>query len=251
LPVCSASAFRGRNRFFLSEKWYLLPMETFDGFAERYDKWFETGLGKYVLHYEKELVMELADPKHGDKVLDIGVGTGIFALELMKHRVELTGIDVSEKMLEVAKSKGVTKVAVGDAVSLDFPDGSFDLVISITALEFIKDPEKAISEMVRVCKKGGRVVVGTLGSGSLWALKRSRAARKDPDSIFRDARFYSFGEMKRMAERSGYGCVVKGAIFAPPFDHPLCVAAGRAVERICQYLVPSRGAFLVFRIDKA
>ncbi len=225
-------------------------MHAFDGFAEQYDKWFNTGLGRQVLNYEKELVLELAAPKLGDKVLDVGVGTGIFALELMKSKVDITGIDVSEKMLSIARSKGVPNVALGDAASLDFPDESFDLVISITALEFIKDYEKAISEMVRVCKKGGRVVVGTLGSGSLWALKRSRAARKDPDSVFRDARFYSFGELKHAAEKFGYKTVVKGAVFAPPFDNAFCIFIGGLMEKICQSLVPSRGAFLIFRIEK-
>ena len=225
-------------------------MQTFDRFAEQYDNWFKTGLGKHVLHYEKELVLELAAPKTGDKVLDIGIGTGIFAVELMKYTKDITGIDVSEKMLDIARSKGLTNVSVGDAVSLDFPDESFDLVISITALEFIMEYEKAISEMVRVCKKGGRVVVGTLGSGSLWALKRRRAARKDAGSIFRDARFYSFRELKRLAEKSGYKAVVKGAVFALPFDNALCIFTGRLMEKICQSLFPSRGAFLVFRIEK-
>ncbi|MGB7971394.1 MAG: class I SAM-dependent methyltransferase [Candidatus Deferrimicrobiaceae bacterium] len=202
------------------------------------------------MHYEKELVLKLAAPKPGDKVLDIGIGTGIFAVELRKYTEDITGIDVSGRMLDIARSKGLTNVAVGDAVSLDFPDESFDLVISITALEFIKEYEKAISEMVRVGKKGGRVLVGTLGSGSLWALKRSRAARKDAGSVFRHARFYSFGELKRLAETFGYKSVVKGAVFALPFDNAFCVSTGRLIEKICQFLFPSRGAFLAFRIEK-
>lgn len=225
-------------------------MQAFDGFADKYDKWFTTGLGKYVLQAEMELVLELAAPKPGEKALDVGVGTGIFAVELMKRGTEITGIDVSGKMLEIARSKGVRNVALGDAVSLDFPDESFDLVVSITALEFIEECDRAISEMVRVCRKGGRVVVGTLGSGSLWALKRSRAARKDAGSIFRHARFYSFGELKRLAEKHGYRTVVKGAVFAPPFDNAISVFIGKTIEKICQRLVPFWGAFLIFRIDK-
>jgi ubiquinone/menaquinone biosynthesis C-methylase UbiE len=225
-------------------------MQTFDGFADKYDKWFETGLGKYVLSYEKELVMDLVQPGQGEKILDVGIGSGLFAVDFLKYGSDITGIDISEKMLDLARSRGLTNLYVGDAARLDFPDESFDLVISITALEFFTEPDKAISEMVRVCKKGGRVVVGTLGSGSLWALKRTRAAMKDPDSVFRAARFYSFSEMKRMAQKYGHEIVVKGAIFALPFDNAFSVFLGRLIEKICQSLFPFWGAFLIFRIDK-
>lgn len=225
-------------------------MQTFDSFAPQYDKWFETGLGQYVLGTEMELTLKLAEPRQGDKVLDIGVGTGIFASELMKYGADITGIDVSDKMLEIAKSKGIINVFPGNAESLDFPDETFDLVISITALEFIKNPDKAISEMARVCKKGGRVVVGTLGAESCWASKRMKAAKEDPKSVFRDARFYSLEELRRMAEKFGYKTVVKGAVFAPPYNNAFCVFIGRVIEKLCQAIIPSMGAFLIFRIDK-
>jgi ubiquinone/menaquinone biosynthesis C-methylase UbiE len=225
-------------------------MQTFDSFVEKYDRWFETGLGKYVAHYEKELVLELALPKPEEKILDVGIGTGYFAADYLKYKVDITGIDISEKMLDVARSRGLTNVFIGDAAFLDFPDETFDLVMSITALEFLPEPEKAISEMVRVCRKGGRVVVGTLGSGSCWAFRRSRAARRDPNSIFRQARFYSFRELKQMAGRFDANATVKGAIFAPPYDNAFCIFLGSMIEKICQRLFPFWGAFLIFRIDK-
>lgn len=226
------------------------PNPTFDNLAETYDRWFATGLGKQVLRHETELVLALAAPRPGEQVLDVGVGTGIFALELMRRGAEITGIDVSGRMLEIARAKGLNNVALGDAAALAYPDQTFDLVISITALEFIQEYDRAIAEMVRVCRKGGRVVVGTLGSGSPWAWKRKRAARKDPHSVFTRARFYSFRELKRMSERFGYPSVIRGAVFTPPFDHPLCRWMGRRIEKVCQVLVPCWGAFLIFRIDK-
>ena len=225
-------------------------MQTFDNFAEKYDKWFETDLGKHVAHHERKLLLELALPIPGKKILDVGIGTGYFAAYFLQFKMDITGVDISERMLNVAKSRGLTNVFIGDASALDFPDETFDLVMSVTALEFLKEPEKAISEMVRVCRTGGRVVIGMLGSGSWWAIKRSRAARRDPNSIYREARFYSYRELKHIAEKFGSNAIIKGAIFVPPYDNAFCIFLGRIIENICQRLVPFLGAFLIFRIDK-
>ena len=225
-------------------------MQTFDNFAGKYDKWFETDLGKHVAHHERKLIRELSLPVPGEKILDVGIGTGYFAADYLQFTRDITGIDISEKMLNIARARGLTNVFTGDAASLDFPEETFDLVISITAIEFLKEPEKAISEMVRVCRKGGRVVIGTLGSGSWWAVKRKWAARRDPDSIYREARFYSYFELKHIAEKFGSNAIIKGAIFVPPYDNAFCIFLGSIIENICQRLFPFWGAFLIFRIDK-
>lgn len=225
-------------------------MAAFDSFAEKYDLWFDTPLGKYVADTEKRLTLAIANPQKGEKMLDVGIGTGFFALEFLKRGAEITGIDVSPNMLDVARRKGFNNVALGDAVALDFADETFDLIVSITALEFIREPRKAVSEMARVCKKGGRVVVGTLGGSSWWAAKRRRELKTNPASIFHDAHFYTFAELRAICAGIGKNTTLAGAVFAPPFDNALSVLAGKLIERPCQLLCPGRGAYLAFRIDK-
>jgi len=222
----------------------------FDSLAEKYDRWFETPLGRYVAAAEKRLVLDLAAPVPGEKMLDVGIGTGFFTTDFLKRGLDITGIDISEEMMAYARKKGFRNLSVGDACHLAYPDETFSLVLSITALEFINTPERAISEMMRVCKKGGRIVVGTLGAHSLWALKRKREVRKNPGSVFKEAHFYTFQELKKLALKFGKRFSVRGAVFAPPYDNAPSICTGKIIEGLCQHLCPGLGAFLIFRIDK-
>lgn len=225
-------------------------MPTFDDFAEKYDSWFETPLGRYVAAAEKRLVLDLAAPVQGEKMIDIGIGTGFFTIDFLKRGLDITGIDISGEMMSVAGKKGFKNLSLGDACDIPYPDETFSLVLSITALEFIKEPEQAVSQMMRVCKKGGRIVVGTLGANSLWALKRKREVKNNPDSIFNDAHFYTFSELRELALTFGKRVSVKGAVFAPPYDNALSILTGKIIERPCQCLCPCLGAFLIFRVEK-
>jgi len=100
------------------------------------------------------------------------------------------------------------QMVLADMLNLPFPEGSFDKVVSITALEFIEDGKAAVGELFRVTKRGGRIVVATLNSLSPWALRRKVEA-KEGHTLFEKAIFRSPDELRSLASAQG---VVKTAI---------------------------------------
>jgi SAM-dependent methyltransferase len=102
---------------------------------------------------------------HGERLLDVGCGLGEAALGLAQDLGdggEVVGVDVSERMLRVARSNAGAarcrvRFTVGDARSLDEPDDSFDAARSERTLQWLADPAAAVAEMVRVVRPGGRV----------------------------------------------------------------------------------------------
>jgi len=102
--------------------------------------------------------------KSGDRVLEVGVGTGINAA-LYPRDCSVTGIDLSRSMLEKARQriahKGVQNVTLMemDATNLKFPDGHFDVVYAPYVISVVPDPVAVAREMMRVARPGGRVVI--------------------------------------------------------------------------------------------
>lgn len=134
---------------------------------DAYDAWYETPLGAVSGRLEKELILSMAGVKKGEKALDAGCGTGIYSIELARRRAITTGIDSSGEMLDWAGAKarkeGLTVEFVStDALSLPFFDDYFDIVLSVDLLCFVKEREKALLEMRRVLRPGGRLIVGVL-----------------------------------------------------------------------------------------
>ena len=87
--------------------------QRFDDWPERYDRWFETPVGKTVLKYETELILDLLRPGRGERILDAGSGTGIFTREFLALGSEVVGLDISLAMLVYAAEKATLRQAQG------------------------------------------------------------------------------------------------------------------------------------------
>ena len=117
-----------------------------------------------TLHAGRLQAIQRMGIKAGDRVLEVGVGTGINA-SLYPSSCTVTGIDLSEPMLEKARErvlrKGLSNVRLlaMDAADLKFPDNSFDIVYAPYVISVVPDPVAVVREMRRVCRPGGRLVI--------------------------------------------------------------------------------------------
>ena len=131
----------------------------YDKIAKVYDLTFGP-----TLHPGRLIALERMGIKPGDKILEVGVGTGINASLYPKH-CHVTGIDFSALMLEKARERvaknGVKNVRLKemDAANLTFPDGTFDIVYAPYVISVVSDPVKVVNEMRRVCRPGGKIVI--------------------------------------------------------------------------------------------
>ncbi len=115
----------------------------------------------------RKKAVKLLKKEQPKQILDIATGTGDFALEALSLRPEkITGVDISEGMLEVGRKKmkerGVDKIIelnVGDSENLQFPDNTFDAVIVSFGVRNFENLEKGLAEMFRVLKPSGSVVI--------------------------------------------------------------------------------------------
>ncbi len=118
---------------------------------------------KFLIPEElRPVILQSCGVTKGTKVLDVGCGTGFFCRYLAEGEAEakVTGLEYEKSFVEYAKKDAQSKnlditFLQGDAHELPFEDESFDAVTSHTFLTSVSEPEKALKEMYRVCKKGG------------------------------------------------------------------------------------------------
>lgn len=107
-------------------------------------------------------------------VLDVACGTGDMVLELQKHGCNVTGVDLSEEMISIAKNKTAgwqPAYQVADAEHLPFPDEAFDAVTCAFGVRNFVHLEQGLHEMLRVLKHGGRMVILELATPDCAVIK--------------------------------------------------------------------------------
>jgi ubiquinone/menaquinone biosynthesis C-methylase UbiE len=187
----------------------------------RYAEWRKTFLGEATERIERDRILEMAGPLEGRRVLDVGCGDGTYLLAAAEAGAEATGVDASREALEAARGRAKERglqvtLERGDARSLPFADGTFDVVLAVTVLCFIEDAALALREMHRVLRPGGRIVLGELGRWSSWALSR-RLRSFFPGSLWRRARFRSGLELSKVLRAARFAVErVEGAVYYPP-----------------------------------
>lgn len=131
----------------------------YDKLASVYDLTFGPALNPGRLR-----AIQRMDIQAGERVLEVGVGTGI-SLSLYPKHCSVTGIDCTVSMLEKARDRAAieeiqnVRLLQMDAADLKFADDSFDIVYAPYVISVVPDPVKVASEMRRVCRPGGRILM--------------------------------------------------------------------------------------------
>jgi len=105
-------------------------------------------------------LVALLGPQPGERFLDIATGTGEIALRAARAGADVTALDISPAMLEIARSKpgaSFVRFELGDAQELPYADEAFDVVVSNFGVIFVPNCDAVAGELTRVCRRGGRL----------------------------------------------------------------------------------------------
>jgi len=145
--------------------------DMFDKLAPRYDL-LNTLMTGGIVNYWRKITTEAIAPKPGERILDLAAGTGTSSVPLAEAGAKVTACDMSNGMLAEGRNRyPQLDFVYGDAHELPFEDGTFDAVTISYGLRNIDDTEKALSEMRRVTKPGGRIVVAEFSTPTVAPIK--------------------------------------------------------------------------------
>ena len=173
-----------------------INIRIFEQHARDYDAWFE--VNSYA--YESEVLALRSLLPRGGTGLEVGVGTGRFTVPLGIK----VGVEPAHAMAEIARKRGIEVYEVRAEV-LPFDDESFDFVVMVTTICFLRDPLHALHEAGRVLKLRGHLIIGMIDKDS--SLGKVYEAKKGESTFYRYAHFYSVTQVIEWLRELGYGTI--------------------------------------------
>ncbi|AGA69020.1 methylase involved in ubiquinone/menaquinone biosynthesis [Desulfitobacterium dichloroeliminans LMG P-21439] len=196
----------------------------FDPIAAHYDSWYSTELGSVSDQVERHLAQSMFKSP-GPQVLEIGCGTGHYTSWLVQEGYEVTAVDISGEMMARAQQKiaALTSNVMntkpvrwwhGDITEILDQLATYDGIFSMTAFEFVPEPEKVLQELFKHLKPGGCLMIGLIAGESSWSEYYAEVVRNKPTSVFARAALYTKDEIASW--QIGVPAEIGECLFFPP-----------------------------------
>jgi SAM-dependent methyltransferase len=210
--------------------------------------WESGDYGVFATYLEKgalEFFARLNIPP-GTRLLDVACGAGQLTLPAARAGIRATGLDLASNLVQQARAKaaaeGLTvQIDEGDAENLPYPDASFDAVMSLIGAMFAPRPELVASEMLRVTRSGGKIIMGNwTPEGHIGQMFKVIGKHVPPPAIFPSPLLW--GNESTCRERFGAG-VSELAVTRDmyPFAYPF--APAKVVDFFIEYYGPTNRAY--------
>jgi ubiquinone/menaquinone biosynthesis C-methylase UbiE len=192
--------------------------DKYDAEVEKYDDIFKNKAGKHFIKTKMVKAISFKNINPEQKILEIGCATGIFSFEYEKLGIYLTSIDLSSENIKFANLKkrrfnSKINFRVGDTERLEFNNDTFDGIISFSTLRYVPNIKKALSEIYRVLKPGGYVILDFPNKKCPWFghLKKKVLGREHIHD-----NFYYKEDIKKMFSEVGFqNIIIKQGLFIP------------------------------------
>jgi len=185
---------------------------------------FDSVVNMYDTYKRLDVVYRelLTEDIKGKALLDAGCGTGWFSQAAAARGARVTSMDVGSELLKIVAQKCVSKRVIGDLMKMPFKAKSFDIVVSSEVIEHVTDPRKAISEMYRVLKPGGILIITTPNRFWYFSLLIANALKIRPYQGLEN--WQHWGDLKDLLTHKKFKLVRMRGIhlfpFVVPFTYP-------------------------------
>jgi SAM-dependent methyltransferase len=219
----------------------------------RFKAMWESGdYGAFARYLEKGALefFERLDIRSGTRLLDVACGAGQLAIPAARKGIQVTGLDLAANLVQQARARAAEdrlaiQIDEGDAEDLPYPDASFDVVMSLIGSMFAPRPELVASEMIRVCRSGGRIVMGNwTPEGHVGQMFNVLAKYVPPPPVPSP---FLWGDETTCRRRLDGVTDLKVTRFMYPFEYPFTPA--KVVDVFVEYYGPINQAYASLNSD--